>query len=184
MHIKTRALLSDFDSGSLGMRQSGQDLQAVIEKGRRVSAERGEYEGVNTATELLTEGRTKRVFLHSLFEHPHTACSCFQGVLFYIPEVDGIGLMDRAFRGVTPGGQSWEDLANAAAGKQSSGYAAFGRDYLRSPKFLQADGGWNRMVWMPKELKERFARDKDWIATEADVQNLEELAEFLKVKKD
>lgn len=182
-HVKTRAVLSDFDSGNLGMIQSGPDLQAVVEKGERLDASKGEYTGVNASTELLTEGRTRRVFLHSIFEHPHTACSCFQGVAFYIEEVDGIGLMDRAFKGVAPDGRSWEDLANAAAGKQSSGYAAFGKDYLRSPKFLQADGGWNRIVWMPEELKKAFAADRNWIASEADVKNIQELTEFLSANK-
>ncbi len=183
MEVKTRAVLSDFDNRGLGMRQSGSDLQAVIEKGHCISAERGEYEGVNASAELLTEGHTRRVFLHSLFEHPHTTCSCFQCVAFYIKEVDGIGLMDRGFRGAAPYGWSWDDVANAAAGKQSSGYAAFGRDYLKSIKFLQADGGWQRVVWMSQELKEKFAPDKGWVATEVDVSNLEELIEFVKAKR-
>jgi acetyl-CoA decarbonylase/synthase complex subunit beta len=57
-------------------------------------------------------------------------------------------------------------------------------DYLRSPKFLQADGGLRRMVWLPKEVKERL-KDSipsdlyDKIATEEDVKNVEELVEFL-----
>ena len=183
MHIKTRALLSDFDSGNLGRRQTGADLQSVLKKGRCLNSEKGEWEDANAAIELLTEGRTKRVFLHSLFAHPHTACSCFQGVAFYIKEVNGIGLMHRAFKGTTPDGQSWDDLANAAAGKQSSGYAAFGTDYLRSPKFLQGDGGWTRIVWMPQELKEKFAPDKDWITTEVNVQNIGELTQFLSARR-
>ncbi len=182
MEVKTRAILSDFDNNGLGKRQSGSDLQAVIEKGCQISIEKGEYEGVNASTALLTEGRTSRVFLHSIFDHPHTACSCFQGVAFYIKEVDGIGLVDRAFKGTTPNGYNWDDVANAAAGKQSSGYAPFAINYLRSRKFLQADGGGQRIVWMPRGLKEKFAPDKAWIATEADVQNLEELTEFVKAK--
>jgi len=93
MEIKTRAVLSDFDDRGLEMRQMGLDLQAVIEKGRCISDERGEYEGVNTSTELLTERRTKCVFLHSLFEHPHTACSCFQGMAFYIEEVPLLNIL-------------------------------------------------------------------------------------------
>ncbi len=183
MHIKTRALLSDFDSHSLGMRQSGSAIQSVVEKGHPINADKGEYESVNAAAKLLTKGRTKRVFLHSIFDYPHTACSCFQGVAFYIDEVDGIGLIVRAFRGTAPDGRGWDDIANVAAGKQSSGYAAFGKDYPKSRKFLQGDGGWERVVWMPQELKEKFAPDKAWIATEADVKNIKELTQFLKSRK-
>lgn len=182
MEVKTRAVLSDFDNRGLGMRQSGSDPQAVVEKGQQISTDKGEYGGVNKSTEQLTEGRTSRVFLHSIFEHPHTACSCFQGVAFYIKEVDGIGLVDRAFKGITPNGYTWDDIANAAAGKQSSGYAAFGREYLKSHKFLQADGSWQRVVWMSRELKQKFAPDKPWIATEADVGNVGELLAFVKAR--
>ncbi|MBI4180723.1 MAG: hypothetical protein HY528_02215 [Chloroflexi bacterium] len=183
MHVKTRAILSDFDSVNLGVRQSGSDLQAVIKKGRYLNTENCEWEGVNAAAELFTEGRTKRVFLHSIFDHPHTACSCFKGIAYYIKEVDGIGLMHQAYEGTTPDGKGWDDLANAASGKQSSGYAPFAREYLSSSKFLQGDGGWPRVVWMTQELKTKFAPEKNWIATETDVKNLPELTRFLNARR-
>ncbi|MBI4287450.1 MAG: hypothetical protein HY671_03345 [Chloroflexi bacterium] len=178
-HVKARATLSNFDASGLGPRRSGSALQGIIVKGQCLDADKGEYSGVNAATELLSDGRTRRVFLHSLLEHPHTACSCFQGMAFYVPDVDGIGLIDRAFAGVTPDGRDWDSIANAAAGKQTSGYAAFGKDYLRSPKFLQGDGGWSRVVWMPRRLKDDFASDRAWIATEADVSNIQDLEKFV-----
>ncbi len=182
-HVKTRAVLSDFDAGGLSMVQAGPNLHAVVNKGQLKDVDKAEYEGVNTAVGVLTNGRTRRVFLHSLFEHPHTACSCFQGVAFYIENVDGIGLMDRAYRGTAPDGRDWNEIANAAAGKQSSGYAAWGKKYLKTKKFLKGDGGWQRVVWMPQALKAEMAADKDWIATEADATNLTELADFLKNKR-
>ena len=60
-----------------------------------------------------------------------------------------------------------------------------GLEQLRSPKFIQADGGLARIVWMPKGIKERFKdvlekKDLyDKIATEEDVKNVDELLEFL-----
>ena len=75
-------------------------------------------------------------FSTAFFEHPHTACSCFKGMAFYIKEVDGIGLMDRSFRGAASYGWGWDDVANAAVGMQSSEFAPFGTDYLKSGKFL------------------------------------------------
>ncbi len=179
-HVKARGALSDFDSSGLGVRLAGAALQAVVEKGDLVDPVRGEYTGVNAATELLTEGRTRRVFLHSIFEHPHTACGCFQCAGCYIPEVDGIAVIDRAFKGAGPDGRGWDEIANAAAGKQSSGYVALGKDYLRSGRFLQADGGWGRIVWMPRKLKEEFAPEHSWIATEAEVTGLKELEGWLR----
>jgi acetyl-CoA decarbonylase/synthase complex subunit beta len=60
-------------------------------------------------------------------------------------------------------------------------------EYMRSKKFLAADDGWNRVVWLPKEVKERVkdfipADVVDKIATEEDVQNIDELKTFLKEK--
>ncbi|MHC1584839.1 MAG: CO dehydrogenase/CO-methylating acetyl-CoA synthase complex subunit beta, partial [Candidatus Syntropharchaeia archaeon] len=62
-----------------------------------------------------------------------------------------------------------------------------GIEYFRSPKFLQADGGWKRTVWMPKELKERVKDGipedlYDKIATEEDATDVESLKNFLKEK--
>jgi acetyl-CoA decarbonylase/synthase complex subunit beta len=56
---------------------------------------------------------------------------------------------------------------------------------MRSPKFLQADGGWKRVVWLPKEVKERVkdfipAELVDKIATEEDAKTIDELKTFLK----
>ena len=58
---------------------------------------------------------------------------------------------------------------------------------MRSPKFMQADGGWDRVVWMPEDIRDRI---KEYmpeeiipkIATEADTSTLDELKEWLKTK--
>jgi acetyl-CoA decarbonylase/synthase complex subunit beta len=70
-------------------------------------------------------------------------------------------------------------------GKQVKGFLGVGIAYFRSKKFIQADGGWYRVVWMPKELKERVAKYipediRDKIATEENAKTIEELKEFLK----
>ncbi|MBI2852263.1 MAG: hypothetical protein HYX84_04070 [Chloroflexi bacterium] len=181
-HIKVRASLSEFDSGGLTKLDVGPELQVVVNKGQCLDQVSGEYTGVNSIVQRLTKGRTGRVFLHSIFDYPHTGCSCFQCVAFYIPEVGGIGVMDKTYKGMAPDGRSWDDVANAVAGKQSAGFAPLGRLYMKSGKFLAGDGGWRRVVWMPGKLKGEFASDKDWIATEEDVKDMEELREFLKAK--
>ncbi|MBI4297170.1 MAG: hypothetical protein HY676_01415 [Chloroflexi bacterium] len=179
MHVKARALLSEYTSAGAGGIRLTPSRDAIIEKGRPLDSQRGEWEGANLAAQKHTQGKMRRVFLHSLFGHPHSACSCFQALAFHIPHVDGIGVMARGFKGQTPDGRSWDALANAVAGKQQSGYLPMGRAYLRSAKFLQGDGGWRRVVWMPQELKKAFAADKSWIATEVEAPTLEKLQDFL-----
>jgi acetyl-CoA decarbonylase/synthase complex subunit beta len=157
----------------------------LIERGECLDPLRGEYGGVNESTHDRSEGRVDRVFLHSIFDFPHTSCSCFQNVAYYIPEVDGIGIMNRGYHGEAPNGMSWTKLANRVAGKQyREGAAAMATAYLLSKKFLQGDGGYRRVVWMAETLKRTANRaiPKDLrvaIATENEATTLEELIAFL-----
>jgi acetyl-CoA decarbonylase/synthase complex subunit beta len=179
--LKARALLAP---------DSVYNPNQIIPKGELLDEVRGEYSGINESTAKRTWGRTQRVYLHSIFNHPHTACSCFQNVAYYIPEVDGIALVSRNFEGATPGGYDWNNLANRVAGYQNrEGFASFATMYLYSPKFFKADGGFRRIVWMTDKLKKIAGRAipkemRDKIATEKDTRTLEELKRFLKKSRD
>ncbi|MCQ6963124.1 CO dehydrogenase/CO-methylating acetyl-CoA synthase complex subunit beta [Methanolobus chelungpuianus] len=163
--------------------------QFAIPKGELLDAESGEYSGVNEFAKKLSSGEYDRIKLHSFLEYPHTSCGCFEVVGFYIPEVDAIGWVDRDFAGTAPNGLQFSTMAGqTGGGKQVVGFLGIGINYFRSPKFIQADGGWNRVVWMPKMLKEKIFQDipedlRDKIATEEDVKDIEALRNFLKEKK-
>jgi acetyl-CoA decarbonylase/synthase complex subunit beta len=135
-----------------------------------------------------TLGEVTRVWLYSAFGHPHTSCGCFEGVAFYIPEVDGFGVVHRGYREPTVNGLPFSTLADSTAGgRQIDGFHGISIEYMRSPKFLQADGGWNRVVWMPFEVKERVKdfipkEIVDKIATEKEANTIEELKKFLQEK--
>jgi acetyl-CoA decarbonylase/synthase beta subunit (EC 2.3.1.-) len=138
----------------------------------------GEYESVNEMAASRSGGEYDRMALYTFFDAPHTSCGCFETIGFYMPEVDGIGIVDRDFRNPTPNGLPFSTMAGqAGGGKQVVGFLGMGILYYFSPKFLQADGGWRRIVWMPKELKERIkegidAEMLDKIATEEDAADL------------
>jgi acetyl-CoA decarbonylase/synthase complex subunit beta len=162
--------------------------QFAIPKGDLIDAESGEYTGVNEMAKTLSSGEYDRIKLHSFFEFPHTSCGCFEVVGFYIPEVDGIGWVDRDFMGTAPNGLPFSTMAGqTGGGKQIVGFLGIGINYFRSPKFIQSDGGWNRVVWMPRHLKDRVLADipkdiADKVATEEDVSDLESLRNFLSEK--
>ncbi len=162
--------------------------QFAIEKGEVIDAEGGEYSGVNALAKSLSNGEYDRIKLHSFFEFPHTSCGCFEVVGFYIPEVDGIGWVDRDFTGIAPNGLPFSTMAGqTGGGKQIVGFLGIGINYFRSPKFIEADGGWDRVVWMPKNLKDKVLADipegiVDKVATEEDAADLESLKAFLKEK--
>ncbi len=157
-----------------------------IPKGECLDPVKGEYSGANEAVAKKTFGAVSRVWLYTAFGYPHTSCGCFEGAAFYIPEVDGFGIVHRGFKGITVNGLTFGQIADSTAGgRQVDGFHGLSIEYMRSRKFLQADGGWKRVVWLPSELKERV-KDAipqelyDKIATEKDVSNVEELREFLK----
>jgi acetyl-CoA decarbonylase/synthase complex subunit beta len=156
-----------------------------IDKGECLDEWKGEFSGANEALKEKTLGEIDRVWLYTAFGYPHTSCGCFEGLAFYIPEVEGLGLVYRDFKGKTVNGLPFATMADSAAGgRQVDGFHGVSIEYLRSPKFLQVDGGWNRIVWIPSNIKERVrdyipADVVDKIATEADVETLEQLKEFL-----
>ncbi|RLI09659.1 CO dehydrogenase/CO-methylating acetyl-CoA synthase complex subunit beta [Candidatus Bathyarchaeota archaeon] len=159
-----------------------------IPKGECIDPVKGEYEGVNKVIRDKSLGEIERVQLYTAFGYPHTSCGCFEGCAFYIPELDGFGVVHRNFKGETVNGLTFVTISDlTAGGRQVDGFHGLSIEYMRSPKFLQADGGWNRVVWMPQEVKERVKEFMppeivDKIATENDVSNLDELREFLKEK--
>ena len=160
----------------------------AIERGELINAEKGEFSGVNEAVKKRTLGEVNRVWLYTAFDHPHTSCGCFEAVSFYIPEVDGFGVVNRSFKGVSVNGLPFSTLADSTAGgRQVDGFHGMSIEYMRSSKFLAADGGWNRVVWVPKEIKERVkefipADLVDKIATEENATNVDALKSFLKEK--
>jgi len=161
----------------------------TIDKGDCLDPVRGEFAGVNKAVKEKTLGGVERVWLYTAFGYPHTSCGCFEGLAFYIPEVDGLGLVYRDFNGKAVNGLSFSTMADSTAGgRQVDGFHGVSIEYLRSPKFLQADSGWKRVVWMPSNIKERVKdfipkEIVDKIATEKDVETVDQLKEFLNSKE-
>ncbi len=177
--------ISWFD-GRAAARVDPEGPNRAVPKGELLDPIGGEYSGVNEFAKQESGGEYERIKLHSFFEYPHTSCGCFEVIGFYMPEVDGIGWVHRGYAGQAPNGLTFSTMAGqTGGGKQVVGFLGIGIAYFRSKKFIQADGGWYRVVWMPKELKERVLKYipedmRDKIATEEDAQTIDELKEFLK----
>jgi acetyl-CoA synthase len=169
-----------------------------INKGRTIDLEKGEWEGVNKFVYEHSNRKVERFCAYSLMEAPMTSCGCFECIvailpLANVPLANGVMVVNREFMDVTPSGMSFGELASVTGGgAQTPGFIGVGRLYLSSPKFLSADGGVKRIIWMPKSLKEgiaeRFNKEAervgkpnllDKIATEEDAMTEEEVAEHL-----
>lgn len=115
----------------------------------------GAYTTVNKAVNDATHGTVEKVTLYSLLEDPMTSCGCFECICGIMPEANGVVIVNREYKGMTPTGMSFGELASmTGGGVQTPGFMGHGRHFIASKKFVRAEGGVERIVWMPKELKD------------------------------
>jgi len=96
-----------------------------------------------------------------------SSCGCFEAIMAIVPEANGLMITTREHTGMTPCGMTFSTLAGSVGGGvQSPGFMGIGKRYITSRKFIKADNGIGRIVWMPKELKESLRADMTKIAEE------------------
>ena len=118
----------------------------------------GKYTAVNESVAAATHGAVDSVTLYSLIEDPMTSCGCFECICGIMPEVNGVVVVNREYAGMTPVGMTFGELASmTGGGVQTPGFMGHGRHFIASKKFISAEGGIERIVWMPKELKDDVA---------------------------
>lgn len=129
-----------------------------IKKGQCLNPVKGEWTGVNEAV-LQKSSRTLQRFCgYSIIDAPETSCGCFECIIAILPEANGFIVVNREYAGMTPAGMGFSTLAGTiGGGQQTPGFMGVGRLYLISKKFISAEGGLKRIVWMPKELKEALS---------------------------
>ncbi|MFZ5943739.1 MAG: acetyl-CoA decarbonylase/synthase complex subunit alpha/beta [Bacillota bacterium] len=134
-----------------------------IAKGEAIDEYRGMWKSVNDYYYQASNRSLEEVNLYTMMDRPMTSCGCFEAIMALVPELNGIMITTREHSGMTPVGMSFSTLAGmVGGGVQTPGFMGIGRLYLVSQKFIPADGGMARIIWMPKELKE-FLRD-DFVA--------------------
>ena len=130
----------------------------VITKERPIDERIGEYEYVNEAVQKLSQGALEDVSLYSIIEKPMTSCGCFECICGIEPLSNGVCIANREYAGMTPIGMTFSELASmTGGGVQTPGFMGHGKHFIASKKFMKAEGGVARIVWMPKELKEQVA---------------------------
>ena len=126
-----------------------------IEKLGLIDERTGRYEEVNRMITDATHGAVENVTLYSILEDPMTSCGCFECICGIEPMSNGVIIVNREYKGMTPSGMTFGELASCTGGGvQTPGYMGHGRHFIASKKFVSAEGGPRRIVWMPKELKD------------------------------
>jgi len=133
-----------------------------VQKGLTIDELKGQWEGVNEFVYQTSNKTVERFNAYSLMEDPMTSCGCFECIMAILPEptgeVHGVMIVNREYPGMTPCGMAFTTLAGTVGGGlQTPGFLGIGRLYVISKKFISAEGGLPRVLWMPKELKEALA---------------------------
>jgi acetyl-CoA decarbonylase/synthase, CODH/ACS complex subunit beta len=143
--------------GKIAFEMSPSGANQPVEKGAAINAQNGEFEGVNRFIKKASHGEVDRCSLYSVMEYPMTCCGCFEAIALMLPEVNGIMVVNREFKGITPSGMSFSTLAGTiGGGAQTPGFAGISKYFILSDRFLQGEEGIERLVWIPSQLKDEL----------------------------
>jgi acetyl-CoA synthase len=136
-----------------------------ITKGECIDPEIGYWRGTNEYALQASHGAVPKVSMYSIMTNPMTACGCFECIVMYVPEANGVAVISREDPGMTPAGMKFSTLAGiCGGGLQNPGMMGVGKYYILSPKFISADGGFKRIVWMSTDLKQSMQAELQVVA--------------------
>jgi acetyl-CoA synthase len=129
-----------------------------IQKGRSLDEWRGVYDKINDFVNQASHGAIESVTMYSIMETPMTSCGCFECIMMILPLCNGFMVVSREDPSMTPAGMTFSTLAGmAGGGLQTPGVMGHGKYFIASKKFIRADGGLRRIVWMSSFLKRTMA---------------------------
>ncbi len=144
-----------------------------IQKGRLLDENLGQWEGINEFVKTASRGKVEKVSAYSIMIDPMTACGCFECIATMLPMCNGIMIVNRDYMGMTPSGMKFTTMAGMVGGGQvTPGFLGVSKHYICSRKFMKAEGGLKRVVWMPKMLKDELRDRLEPRAEEEGVPNL------------
>ncbi len=153
-----------------------------VKKGECLDPRRGIWQGVNDYVYPNSHKSVRQFSAYSIMDTPMTSCGCFEVICAVLPECNGVMAVNREFQGDTPVGMTFSSLAGSVGGgQQTPGFMGCGKVFLTSRKFLAYEGGFRRLVWMPRELKEMLKADLELRFREQEVPGLlEQIADETK----
>jgi len=137
-----------------------------ISKGNAVEPTIGQWDKINEFVLKTSGGNVERMSQYSMIVDPMTSCGCFECIAAVLPSTGGIMIVNREYADMTPCGMKFSTLAGTVGGgNQTPGFIGHSKHYINSRKFIAAEGGIKRIVWMPKMLKDEI---KDTLVKSAD----------------
>jgi len=128
-----------------------------IAKGNCIEPTIGQWDRVNEFVVNASGRKIERMSQYSMIVDPMTSCGCFECIAAVLPSTGGIMIVNREFTEMTPCGMKFSTLAGTVGGgQQTPGFIGHSKHYIGSKKFIAAEGGIRRIVWMPKMLKDEI----------------------------
>jgi acetyl-CoA synthase len=147
-----------------------------VPKGETVDAKLGQWKGVNEFVFKASRGKIDHYNFYSIVNDPMTTCGCCECIAAVVPTCNGVMTVNREYTGDTPCGMKFTTLAGTIGGGLSTpGFVGHGKYNTTQRKYLIAEGGLLRMVWMPKMLKEEIMERLKKRAAELGVPNLPDM---------
>lgn len=164
-----------------------------IKIGEIIDARLGIWKGVNNFVYKVSNQSLESFSAYSMMVDPMTSCGCFEVIVTILPSTNGAMAVNREHPGMTPSGMKFSTMAGMVGGGiQTPGFIGISKYFIGSKKFIKADGGLERLVWMPKALKEEIrdileerAKEMgmedflDKVATEEEAETEEEVLEWI-----
>lgn len=128
-----------------------------ISKGKVIDEKLGQWEKVNEFIKAGSQRTIEKMSIYSMIIDPMTSCGCFECISALLPSTNGIMIVNREFSQMTPCGMKFSTLAGTVGGgNQVPGFIGHSKHYITSRKFISAEDGIKRIVWMPSTLKEEL----------------------------
>jgi len=126
-----------------------------IAKGNCIEPKVGQWDRVNEFIRQASGGNVPSMSQYSMIVDPMTSCGCFECIAAILPMTGGIMIVNREYTEMTPCGMKFSTLAGTVGGgNQTPGFIGHSKHFINSRKFIAAEGGIRRIVWMPTMLKE------------------------------
>ena len=133
-----------------------------VEKGDTIDESLGSWKGIDEFVSSASRQAVTHVNFYSMLQAPMTTCGCCECIAAVLPNCNGIMTVHREYAGETPCGMKFTTLAGTmGGGNVSPGFLGHSKFGITSKKFVRGDGGIERLVWLPKSLKEEIKERLD-----------------------
>jgi acetyl-CoA synthase len=142
---------------AVSIKPVGPNKAITVSKDSLIDERLGQWESVNQMVRQESGGVLNAYSLYSLMEDPATACGDFECITAMLPLTNGVMVVEHGYSGLTPSGMDWDMLYEmVGAGMPVPGFLGHSKRALHRDKYIAAEGGFRRIVWMNHSLREEL----------------------------